>query len=183
MQDNGASSYHRFLKGDQTGLEELVRAYGDSLVRFAYCFLKDASAAEDAMENAFAKLIVKRRRFDGDINLRAYLFRVVRNECMDILRAAKRSLSYDDNVEQVLQEDPESEAALSERNKTLYRAILTLPENYRKTLELVYFEGFTAADAAKILKKNKKQTYNLLARARTYLKKILIKEGFDNEDL
>ena len=30
--DNGASSYHRFLKGDESGLEELVKAYSDNLI-------------------------------------------------------------------------------------------------------------------------------------------------------
>lgn len=30
--DNGASSYRRFLNGDESGLEDIVKMYGDSLM-------------------------------------------------------------------------------------------------------------------------------------------------------
>ena len=66
---NGESSYRRFLDGEERAIEELVLAYGDSLVRFAYCYVKDSAAAEDIMEDAFASFLAKRKRFKNSENL------------------------------------------------------------------------------------------------------------------
>ena len=87
---NGTESYLRFLQGDISALEELVRAYGDSLTGYAYCFLRDGAAAEDVMEDTFATLIVKRKRFTERSPFEAYLFRITRNKCLDLLRKRKR---------------------------------------------------------------------------------------------
>ena len=183
MTDSGASSYHRFLQGDSAGLEELVRMYGDALVRFAYCFLGDPFAAEDVMEDTFATLVVKRKKFDARANFKAYLFRIARNKCIDMLRTRKRYAAFDEHAEQMLLgSDLEADAALSERNKQLYCAMQQLPEDYRKVLDLIYFENFNVTETAKILKKSRKQVYNLLARAKLQLKKFLILAGIDDEN-
>lgn len=47
----GVESYYRYLQGDDKGLEELVVEYGDALVRFAYCIVRETSVAEDAVED------------------------------------------------------------------------------------------------------------------------------------
>ena len=71
------------------------------------------------------------------------------------------------------------------RNKALdlLRRNRRLAPQYREVLELTYFEGFTPAECAVILKKSGKQVYNLLARAKTSLKALLEKEGLDHEDV
>ncbi|MCH5163715.1 MAG: sigma-70 family RNA polymerase sigma factor [Clostridiales bacterium] len=183
MTDYGASSYHRFLQGDQSALEELVRLYGDALVRFAYCFLSDSYAAEDVMEDTFATLIVKRKKFTEGAKFKTYLFSIARNKCIDVLRAKKRVFRLDNNVANVVKGDPESDVMLSERNKLIYLCMQQLSEEYREVLNLVYFEGFDIPEVSSILHKSRKQVYNLLARAKTHLKEILLKAGIQNENL
>lgn len=61
--DNGAILYTAYLNGDESALEQLVKLYYDGLVRFAYCFVKSAAVAEDVVADAYATLIVKRKRF------------------------------------------------------------------------------------------------------------------------
>ena len=182
MTDHGASSYHRYLQGDAEALEELVRSYGDPLVRFAYCFLNDSYAAEDVMEDTFAALIVKRKKFTEQAKFKTYLFQIARNKCIDVLRARKRIVYLDENISNVLSGDPEADAVLSDRNKTLYRCVQELPDKYREVVDLVYFEGFSAAETATILHMSRKQVYNLLARAKANLKEILRKVGIDDEN-
>ena len=183
MTDHGASSYHRFLQGDPNALEELVREYGDALVRFAYCFLSDSYAAEDVMEDTFAALIVKRKKFTERAKFKTYLFQIARNKCIDVLRARKRVVHLDENVANVLSgADPEADAALSQRNQILYSCMQQLPESYREVLDLVYFEEFTITETAATLHKSRKQVYNLLSRAKENLKEILKKAGIDHEN-
>lgn len=183
MTDYGASSYHRYLQGDASALTDLVREYGDALVRFAYCFLNDYYAAEDVMEDTFATLIIKRKKFTQKAKFKTYLFSIARNKCIDLLRARKRILPLEDNLADLLTDSPETAMLLTDRNKKLYKCMQQLPEAYRQVLNLVYFEEFTIEETGKILRKNRKQVYNLLSRARSSLKQILIKEGINSENL
>ena len=183
MTDYGASSYHRYLQGDDSALEELVREYGDVLVRFAYCFLNDYYSAEDVMEDTFATLIVKRKKFSERAKFKTYLFKIARNKCIDILRTRRKTVELEDNLSDLLSDSPESAAMLTDRNKMLYKSILKLTEAYRQVLILVYFEEFSIEETGKILHKNRKQIYNLLSRARASLKEILIKEGINSENI
>ena len=57
-----------------------------------------------------------------------------------------------------------------------------LPVQYKDVLYLRYIDGFTLPELSRILKKNSKQVYNLLARAKPALKKLLNEEGVFNEE-
>ena len=177
MQENGVSSYRRYLLGDTKALETLVAQYSDALVRFACCLLHDPAAAEDIAEDSFVALIVKRRHFKSDAHMRAYLFKTARNKCMDYLRAQRRNAPLE---EYLVGEDVERTLAGRERARILYGAMNKLPAQYQGVLYLTYIEGFTAAECAHILKKTTKQIYNLLSRAKAALRNQLEKEGYRN---
>lgn len=183
---DGIRCYQRFLDGDNGALELLVREYSDALIRFAYCYVKDSAAAEDIMEDAFAALIIKHRRFKDADNLRAYLYKTVRNKCVDYLRMYKKRVSLSD-VERVFTADAERETETAllrqENRRAVYEALQNLPAQYRDILYLTYFEECSADEAARLLRRTKKQTYNLLHRAKTSLKELLIKEGISYENL
>lgn len=182
--DFGTGSYHRFLQGDVSALEELLGEYGDALVRFAYCYVKDSFVAEDVVQDAFVSLLMRRKRFSARDNFRAYLYKTVRNKCLDHLRFHKRKVPLTD-LENVLSDsvDTEREYALKERDKKLYACLQQLPPQYAQALYLVYFEGYKAEEASAVLGRTKKQTYNLLARGKAALKEKLLQEGivYENE--
>lgn len=176
--EEGTLLYRRYLQGDGAALETLVAKYSDALVRFAYCLMRDMSAAEDAAEDAFVALIIKRRSFSDDTNLRAYLYRAVRNNCIDRIRKNRRTAPP---LESVF--DPERLFERRAENELLYAGMEELPPQYRDALYLVYIEGFRPEEAATILKRTRKQVYNLLSRARAALKEILLKKGVAHEEL
>ena len=181
--EKGESSYRRFLAGDMTAIEDLVRTYGDALVRFAYCYVKDSAIAEDIMEDAFASLLAKRKLFQDGENLRAYLYKITRNKCIDYMRFRKRNLSLCDYENVLVGEDFSDGIAERARNRTLYRCMGDLPSQYAEILYLVYIEERPIKETCKLLKKSQKQVYNLLARAKTALKELLKKEGISYEDI
>ena len=183
---NAMRYYRAFWAGDTAALEMLVREYSDGLIRFAYCYVKNAAVAEDIMEDAFAALIVKRRRFDDGENLRAYLYKMVRNKCVDYMRLRKKQVPLED-IQQVLTADAEINAETSllrkENAKAVYQALQSLPAQYREVLYLTYYENYSVEAAACMLRKSKKQIYNLLHRAKASLKDLLVKEGISYENL
>ncbi|MBQ8323118.1 MAG: RNA polymerase sigma factor [Clostridia bacterium] len=179
----GIGSYRRFLQGDETALEDLMREYSDPLVRFALCFVKDISVAEDVVEDAFATLLFKRRHFSDCENFRAYLYRIVRNKCVDHLRFKKRCVSLEGMENVLVGVDAGLAAETRERNAKLAACIDRLPAQYKEALYLAYFEDCKAEAVSRIIRKSKKQTYNLLARAKAALKELLVKEGISYEDV
>lgn len=174
--------YNRYLHGDNQALEQLVIDYSDAVIGYAYCFLRDFSAAEDVMEDTFATLIVKRKKFEERSPFEAYLFRIARNKCLDRLRKSKRETSlYGIDVPD--HSNVEENALKTVRDEKVYKAMLTLPQNYCTVLYLTYYKDFSVDEVRGVLGKSRKQVYNLLSRAKVALKEILIKEGIGHEDL
>ena len=64
-----------------------------------------------------------------------------------------------------------------DRKRQVNAAIAKLPEDMRVVVHLIYFEEMTYEEAAKVMKKNRKQVDNLLYRAKKELRIILGKDG------
>lgn len=183
MAEYGASSYRRFLQGDKQALKEFICAYSDSLVRFAYSFVRNSAVAEDVAAESIAVFCMKAKRFPDEAHMRAYLYKIARNRSVDYLRRHRNEVALED-VENVLgSADPEQTVVKKERDAAIYRCMLQLPEQYRVVLQMHYYDGFSVFGICTVLGKNSKQVYNLLSRARSALKQFLEKEGITYEDL
>ncbi len=182
MAEIGASSYRRFPR-EETALEQILIAYGDSLVRFAYSLVHNASVAEDLAAESIAIYLSKPKFLRDESQMRPYLYRIVHNKAMDHLRRHRHLVPLED-VENVLGAgDLEQDAIKRQRNETIYRCMQMLPEQYRQVLQLTYFDGFDNKSVCRILRKSSKQVYNLLSRAKVALKTLLEKEGISHEDI
>ncbi len=184
--DNGASSYRRFLDGDDSGLAELVREYKDGLILYLYGIVQDLDTAEELMEETFFKLITKKPRFRAKYAFKTWLYTIGRNVAMDHLRHQARlaPLSLDELA--LYQQDVydlERAYLVEEQKITVHRAMGKLHPEYRQVLWLIYFEGLSNPEAGKVLKKSARQVTNLLYRAKGALKAQLEKEGFMYEEL
>ena len=60
--DPGESSYRRYLDGDDTGMETLVRMYMDGLLLYLNSILHDPHAAEDCVQDTFIRLAVRTQK-------------------------------------------------------------------------------------------------------------------------
>ncbi|MBQ8040874.1 MAG: RNA polymerase sigma factor [Lachnospiraceae bacterium] len=183
MSQTGLISYLHFLRGEKNALEDLVRKYSDTLTRYAYCYVGDADLAEDVMEETFATLLVRHKHFDDEAHLQAYLYKVARNKSIDMLRKRKREVALSDVEEVLCGSDAESNVIKDNLNQQIYICMQQLPAQYKEVLYLSYFEDFSNDEVCSLMKKSKKQVYNLLSRARVALKEIFIKEGISYEDL
>lgn len=171
--DLGSDLYNNYLNGDNSALEQLVEQFGDGLVRFAYCFVRDSAVAEDIMEEAFATLVFKRKAFKQQSLFKAYLYKITRNKAIDYLRYHRRFTPLDD-LENVLSvESAEKTACKNELYEQVYRSLQQLPIQYRDVLTTVYLEGFSVGEVARIMGKSTKQVYNLLARAKLAMKEVM----------
>lgn len=177
--DSGASSYHRFLSGDKNGLEEIIRLYSDSLTLYICTLIGNIDDAREIMTETFVKLYVKKPKYSGKSTFKTWLYSIARHTAYDFLRSKNKfqTLSDEELRDLPSKYDLEKEFDRGDEKKKLYEAINTLKPEYKQVIYLVYFEGFNNSEAAEIMKKSKKQTGELLYRAKLSLKKILEKDG------
>ena len=177
--DHGESSYRRYLKGEEDAFRDIVELHFDGLLLFVHGYVRDLDAAEDIVIDVFTQLVVHKNRFRFGHSLKTYLYMMARSRALDHLKHRdKLQMTELSSDLPIADEKPGPEEALiaEEDKKTLYRALSRLEENQRQALHLVYFRDLSCEEAAKVLKKSRKQIYNLLYRGKEHLRTILEKE-------
>ena len=183
--DNGASSYRRFLSGENEGMSELIREYKDGLTLYINSFVNNICIAEELMEETFVKLVVKKPKFSGRSTFKTWLYAIARHVSYDYLKRSSRgqTIPIDELYDISDEEDIEHSYIRQEDKIILHRVIQKLNPDYSQVLYLIYFEDFDNAETAEIMNKSKRQIENLLYRAKCALKSELEKEGFEYEGL
>ena len=183
--DNGASSYRRFLAGDDTGMVEIVRDYKDGLLLYLNSYTNDLSFAEDCVQDTFIKLATKMPKYNGKCTFKTWLYTIGKNVVLNHLkkRSNKKIIPLDELRELRAETDLENEYLKEERKIALHRAIRRLKLDYQNVLILMYFEGFSNSEICNIMSKSKKQVDNLLYNARKSLRSELEKENVHYEEL
>ena len=184
--DNGASSYRRFLDGDDKGIAEIVGDYKDGLILYLNSYVNNIFIAEELAEDTFFRLITKKPKYSAKSTFKSWLYAIGRNVAVDFIRHHSKMLNIPiEDMENYLGEEQSLEQSYirEERKIMVHKALSKLVTDYRIILWLVYFEGFSNKEAAVALKKNERQIKNLLYRAKQSLKSKLEKEGFIYEEL
>lgn len=127
-------------------VREAMEAHESALIRYARQILNDGDQARDAVQETFIKLCRQpREKVSG--HLPPWLFRVVRNQCLNMLRKEKR-MSHLDNPEVVsLQENPSQNHPREQRKKetisSLFELVNTLPQRQRELVLLKFQQDFS----------------------------------------
>ena len=178
--DNGASSYRRFLDGDESAFDEIMKELFDNLVFFIDRYVHDIHAAEDIAIDAFSDLVVNKHRYNFKVTLKTYMFMLGRSRALNYIKHRKFidfvELSEADKATSE-QETLEEIVLADERKRVVNNALNSLPDDMRVVIHLIYFEDLSYDEAAKVMKKNRKQVDNLLYRAKKELRIILGKDG------
>lgn len=183
--DNGASSYRRFLDGDDNGITEIVENYKDGLILYLNGYVNNIFIAEELTEDTFFRLVIKKPKYSGKSTFKSWLYAIGRNVAVDYIRHNSKILNVPiDDVENYLIEEQNLEQSyIKEENMLIVnKALNELIPEYRNVLWLTYFEEFSNKETAIILKKTERQIKNLLYRARKALKSKLEKEGFEYDE-
>ena len=147
-------------------IEELVGRFGTILFRFSLVTLGNASDAEDAVQETFIRYVQKRPVLKDEEHVRAWLLKVCRNKCMDILRWRNRHQTVD--IDEV--------AAYTGKRESsgIFEALARLPEKYRTVLLLYYVEDYRAEEIAKVIDRTTSAVKMRLKKGR-----LLLKEAYE----
>ncbi len=177
--DKGASSYRRFLDGDDSAFDEIMKEYRLPLTMFINRYVNDMWTAEDIAIDVFSYLIVHRHRYDFRVQFKTYLFMLGRSRALDHLRRKKKIVFTPLTEAETLEDDitPEEAFMKDERKRAVHHALEALPQEMRAAVHLFYFEELSYDETARIMKKSRKQVDNLLYRSKAKLRTILGEEG------
>lgn len=174
--------YRQYVSGDETGLDELMKRYGNPLTLYVNGYLHDVHEAEDLMIEVFSYLFTKRPRI-RDSGFKAYLYKAARHMALRHKSRWRLSFSLDD-----LAEEPDGKLLVEEvvrtkeRNQILHFCMGELNPDYREALYLTYFEGMSYLQAAEVMGKNVKQITNMVYRGKESLRGLLEREGITNAE-
>ncbi len=184
--DKGAEGYRKYLRGDDSGLAEIIKEYKDGLILYLNGFVLNIRTAEELAEDTFVKIGIKKPKFNSKkASFKTWLYTIARNTARDYLR--KRSRNRETSLEDCTSTADENELERTyirkEQKIIVHRAMKRIAPQYRQILWLVYFENFSIREAASVIDKSVHSTETLVYRARLSLKSELEKEGFQYEEL
>jgi len=158
--------------GDRAAFDQIVVRHGCFALRVAARLLLDSSAAEDVVQEAMVKAWARADQFDaGRASFTTWLYRIVVNLCVDH-RRRRRPLLLPELTREPLDPAPglDEHVEAQQRRGALLQALQRLPVRQRTVIALVYEEGLSGAQTARILGLSPKAVERLLARARAHLR-------------
>ena len=124
-------------------IEQCYELYEQKMYRVAYNILHDAYAAEDAVQDAFVKLMRSQVLFEDPTSddCKKYLITVIKNASYDIYNRRAREIT----------EMPEIGVSYEHDPGTLRSLIEKLPEKYRTVTECIALRGMSVRETAERL--------------------------------
>ena len=130
---------------DHDAIEALYEELGPVLLAYARSLVRDAAEAEDALQQVFVKLMTARDAALPE-EPRPYLFRAVRNTCLNRRRAQGRQAVHCDTPATFV-----APAGLNGLARDLEAALGALPEEQREVVVLRVWGEMTFDEAAAVL--------------------------------
>lgn len=152
--------------------ERLLDQYGNSVLRLAYSYLHNMSDAEEILQETLIRYLQTAPEFENSAHEKAWLMKVAANLSKNRIDYNQRRTT-DELKEELLAQDQEDLSFV-------WEAVKALPEQYRETIHLFYYEGYSTAQIARILTRKESTVRSDLRRGREKLKQIL-KEAYDFE--
>ena len=146
---------------DSPQFEAAYDAYSPAVYRLAMVYLGRYADAEDVTQEVFVRLLYRSPAFADESHKKRWLLQVAANLCRDQLRGfwRKRITELEDTLPAAAQEERDA-----------LDAVIRLPEKYRLPIHLHYYEGYSVAEIAEILKLGQSAVKMRLKRGRELLK-------------
>ncbi len=148
--EEDASLLDRVRRGDEAAMATLYDRYSKIVYSVSLRVLREPASAEDVLQEIFMQVWRSPGSFlETKGSLGGWLSVVARNRSIDTLRRRRPT----DQVEEIALASPFNLADEAERNIMMERAraaVVLLPAEQRKTLEMAFFDGLTHTEIAEM---------------------------------
>jgi RNA polymerase sigma-70 factor (ECF subfamily) len=165
-------------QAEEAQVAALVTQYAGALYRVAYSVLRNSADAEDAVQEAFMRVLRHRDTLDEVRDHRVWLIRIVWNIVLDRKRRAKTRPETDDVAElaRVLPcggLSAEEIASAAQHHAKVLGCVEKLPAKERQVLMLSAFEELSSVEIAEVLGITESSVRSRLFRARNLMAELL----------
>lgn len=156
--------------------EEIYNHYSKELFFYAFRILNENNVCEDVVQNVFLDLWVKRKTLRIE-NLKAYLYRCVKNQVLNKIRDRKIS---DEELTRIniidLGMDSSGHIEFDDLEKILNQQVSALPTRCRQIFELSRFEHMSNKEIAEKLGISVQGVKNQISKALMRIRQQLMDE-------
>lgn len=145
--------YLKLRDGDERAFQTLFRKYYPAMCHFANQFLADADVAEEIVQEMFVKIWEKRSVLNIETSVKHYLFRSVRNHCLNQLQHEKIKKQYASKVLSSATQDfnPDDYFLEVDLIKRIEKSIESLPPKRKEIFRLSREQGMKYKEIAETL--------------------------------
>lgn len=155
----GDSLIQKIRKGSTVAFKELYQSHFNAIRFYAEQYLYSKEEARDVAQDTFVSLWNHRKELDDSQSIKAYIFTVARNKCLNILRKRASEKDYGSSRRQqeaalnywTLCDTSAEKIMYSEVEQLLNSALKELPEQHRNVFEMSRKKGMTYNEIAKVL--------------------------------
>lgn len=167
--------FEKIKKGDERAFEVLFSTYYKSLCNYAFRLLDENEGAEEVAQDIFVKLWEKRSTIDIETSLNNYLFRSVKNHCLNIIQHNKIKNQYSERVKDFAKQNHDYsqyfiEPGLAAKIET---SIHSMPEKRKEIFRLSREDGLKYKEIADRLNISIKTVEAQMGLALKYLRENL----------
>lgn len=191
MEDEKAT-IARILAGDYDQFEQLVQKYEGRIYRHLRKMVRDASLAQDLLQETFLSAYKGLGGFTGASSFSTWIFRIATNTALMYLRRNRpERVEYNDELQS--QSGPATHGSpdfantpldillSNEGRKQIEEAIEELPVLYRSVIVLRDVEGFSLEEVSKIMDSSVAAVKSRLHRARNFVREALATYYIDKD--
>ncbi|MYC14921.1 MAG: sigma-70 family RNA polymerase sigma factor [Gemmatimonadetes bacterium] len=159
MSKRDAEQVQKVLSGDQTAYEPLVEAYQGRIYAFVAGRIRNFSATEDIVQNAFVEAYMHLKSLKSPEKFSGWLRGIALNLSNKWIQQKRPVVSIDDTSQDVtpeiselpLPDLPDEVLEKTETKEAVTAAVDALPDIYRESVLLHYMEGMTYPQIAAFL--------------------------------
>ncbi|MBX2964049.1 MAG: RNA polymerase sigma-70 factor [Cyclobacteriaceae bacterium] len=161
-------SFSAIRLGDINAFEMMFKTYYQPLCRYASTFVGNPEDSEEIVQSAFIGIWEKRQNIDITTSVKAYLYRAIRNACLNEIKHQKvKQLHADHELRtgEKYAEATDQGALRDELEEKIKTALLALPEQCRIIFQLSRFEELKYQEIADQLNLSIKTVENQMGKA------------------
>jgi RNA polymerase sigma-70 factor (ECF subfamily) len=164
----------KFRSGSQSAFKNLYDKYYEALFLFGQKYIPNSDVVEDLVQESFIKVWEKRSSFFHEAALKAYLYKTVRNACLNYLDHQRVERNYESQSRvDILSEDYFLNNVINEEvNRIIADTVNKLPESAR-LIYLLSLKGLKNAEIAEDLNISINTVKTQKQRASKFLKENL----------
>ena len=165
--------------GSQKAQTKLINYFWDDVFSFILKKVQDRTIADELTVAVFAKILTKLNLYDENFQFKTWILTIAQNSVIDYWRKESKKETLTENlaeVKNIFEKSPEELLISKQQQQRIISTIASMDSNYRKILELRFFEEKSIKEIAETLNISVANTKVRIMRAKKILAELLKNE-------